>query len=146
MTNENNNELKYVLKMCSQCPREIENKCDFPCQEALDELREIESEEQNKSTLLRDCSDCEDNDISNFLEFNVTDIEWLRVINGKIPYTTLIDKDAFLSYLERENEKYCNDNGLCLVCRNPLVKEQQIEEYCGSKMVVNEYWVCPYGC
>ena len=88
----------------------------------------------------------DDNDICDFLEYNVEDIEWLRCINGQIPYTELIDKNALLSYLENENEKYCNDNGLCVICRNPLIKKEQIEEYWGSKMTIGYDWVCEHEC
>ena len=84
----------------------------------------------------------DDNDICDFLEYNVEDIEWLRCINGQISILDLIDKSAFLSYLEDKNEKYCEDNGLCKVCRNPLKEYIEYEDGMPSE----RYWACSYGC
>ena len=88
----------------------------------------------------------DDNDICDFLEYNVEDIEWLRCINGQISILDLIDKSALLSYLEEKNEKYCEELGICTVCRTPLVEKVEYEEIWGSKQVSERYWCCPYGC
>jgi len=56
------------------------------------------------------------------------------------------NKSALLSYLEECNEKYCEDNGLCRSCRNPLKEYESKEELWGSIQTVEELWACPNNC
>jgi len=85
-------------------------------------------------------------DLESILDYTVENDMWLKVLNGRVPYTELIDKSSFLSYLEEENERYCLENGLCVTCRSLLQEREQIEEYCGSRMVVGRYLQCPNNC
>ena len=86
------------------------------------------------------------NDISDFLEYGVEDVEWLRVCNSQIPYTELIDKNAIRDYLVEKNSQYCEKNGLCEICRNPLKRYDLSEEVWGSKQVVGYEYSCEFGC
>lgn len=81
-----------------------------------------------------------------FDEYDVSDPMWLNVCNGKVSYHELINKSALLSYLQMKNDEYCEQNGLCNVCRNPLVevKEDRGEHFgtdCKEKVLI-----CEYGC
>ncbi|OHD22841.1 MAG: hypothetical protein A2Y34_04435 [Spirochaetes bacterium GWC1_27_15] len=158
--------INYHMSICRDCEREA--CCNYPCQEYSDQKRNqykaqeaenirktiewLNREEQNKvnerlGEMDMNVCDCDDsNDIENFLEYSVENVEWLRCINGQIPYTELIDKNALLSYLEECNERHCDQNGLCEVCRTPLVEaeESRGEHFgtsCGEVM-----WHCPNNC
>ena len=84
----------------------------------------------------------DENKIEDFLEYDVSNIEWLRVCNSQIPYSELLDKNALGEYFKNENKKYCEQNGLCEICRNPL---QERTEY-KDGMISEKYWICKYGC
>jgi len=88
----------------------------------------------------------EDTNIENFLEYSVEDIIWARVANEKINYSEIIDKNALLSYFKEKNEKYCAENCLCEVCRNPLTEFTEYEDICGSMQISEIYYSCPNGC
>jgi len=85
-------------------------------------------------------------DINDVLDYSVEDDIWAKVINGKLPYTELISKNAFLDFLITENEEYCNANNLCEVCRSPLEIKEEQEEVCGSIRTSEIIFVCPRGC
>ena len=85
-------------------------------------------------------------DIEDFLEYQVDDIMWLRVLSGRVPITELIDKEAFKDFLKSENDQYCNANGLCEECRSPLERFPTYEEVCGSRRLVEVEYRCPHGC
>ena len=87
-----------------------------------------------------------DTNIEDILDYSVDSEIWLRVLNGKIAFTELICKDSFLAYVEEQNEKYCNDNGLCAECRSSLVEKDEHEEICGSRRVSERLLVCRNGC
>jgi len=155
----------YIPDSCRKCDRE--SSCTYPCEDAYNEFkmqnpqnqenslcnetynqpiaRVSEDDTYNKTTHSCGCEK-DENNIEDFLEFSVENVEWLRVVNSKISYTELIDKSAFLSYLEGKNEKYCEENGLCIVCRNPLEKFDSYEEVSGSRRLVEIEFRCPYGC
>lgn len=78
-------------------------------------------------------------DIENFLEYEVENIEWLRCLNGQIPILDILDKNTIYEYLREQNEKYCEEQSLCPICRNPL------KEY-KDEMINERYWACQYGC
>jgi AAA15 family ATPase/GTPase len=87
-----------------------------------------------------------DNNIENFLEYDVSDPIWLKIINGQIPLIEIIDKITLISYLESENKKFCANNCLCEICRNPLDEYIDYEEVWGNKRISNIYYSCPNGC
>ena len=88
----------------------------------------------------------DENNIEDFLEFSVENAEWLRVCNSQIPYTELLDKNALQEYFKSENDKYCKEQGLCAICRNPLEKFDSYEEVSGSQRLIEVEFRCPYGC
>jgi len=96
----------------------------------------INESESNKSN----------NDIENFLEYDVSDNIWLKIINKEIPIIEILDENAFYDYLETENEKYCKQEGICLECRGNLVLRVEYEEIWGSKRESERYLVCENGC
>ena len=155
----------YIPESCRKCDRE--SSCMYPCEDAYNEFkmqnpnnqknslcnetynppvaRVSEDDTYDKTTLLCDSLDC-DNSIEDFLEYGVESIEWLRVCNSQIQYTELLDKNALQRYFINENEKYCEENGLCTVCRNPLEKFDSYEEVSGSQRLVETDFRCRYGC
>lgn len=84
--------------------------------------------------------------IDDLFEYSVEDQIWINIINEKVHYTEIVDKDALLNYLVECNEKYCNEQGLCHVCRTPLVEKTEMEEIWGSMQTSEKYWCCPNGC
>jgi len=115
--------------------------CDYPCEPYTDYIINLSFNKNKKEIKIMD-----DTNIEDFLEYNVSDITWLRVINHQIPYTELINKTGFLNFLISENDKYCEENGLCTICRNPLEKFDSYEEVCGSQRLVESDFRCRYGC
>jgi hypothetical protein len=87
--------------------------------------------------------DCDRECLEDYLEFSVGEDEFFEVLQGKRTIENIIDFDSLMSYLERENEKYCESEGLCPECRSPLERHNHIEEYWGAKMTVGYEWVCP---
>jgi len=126
----------YEDAICNECPRF--DYCEFPCEE-YSHLKLKKDLAEKKIEIV---NAYEDNDISDFLEFGVESIEWLRVCNSQIPYTELLDKNAFHEYFRSENEKYCEEQGICNVCRNPLIEFAEKED----GMTSEKYWACSYGC
>jgi len=155
----------YIPESCRKCDRE--SSCTYPCEDAYNEFkmqnpnnkenslcnekynqpvaRVSEDDTYDKTTLLCGCEK-DENNIEDFLEFSVENVEWLRVCNNQIQYTELLDKNAFDEYFKFENDKYCEENGLCTVCRNPLEKFDSYEEVSGSRQLVEIDFRCRYGC
>lgn len=84
--------------------------------------------------------------IDEFLEYNVDDNEWLYIVNGQWPIFDLLDLKSLQRYIEEENERYCEENGLCPVCRASLVEKYRMDEYWGSVQRVFDCYACPNGC
>ena len=82
-------------------------------------------------------------DIKDYLNYNIEDIEWLEVLNGKYPLMKLIDRNSLMRYIEFENEKYCLENKLCTSCRTPLETYKHYEDVRGSKQLVEITLECP---
>ena len=141
----------YIPESCRKCDRE--SKCTYPCEDAYNEFK-MQNPQNQENSLCNEkynqpvarVSDYCDNSIEDFLEFGVESIEWLRVVNCQIAFTELLDKNALQEYFKSENEKYCEEQGICNVCRNPLEKFDSYEEVCGSKRLVEIEFRCPYGC
>jgi len=87
-----------------------------------------------------------DINIDDILEFNVSDPEYLQIVNGLRMPNGIIDWNSLLEYMSEENREYSKKHDLCEVCHSNLVDEKQMEEYCGSKMVIGVNVVCPNGC
>ena len=151
----------YIPDSCRKCDRE--SSCTYPCEDAYNEFKM--QNPQNQENLL--CNEtynqpvamvsedntydktthslgCEkdENNIEDFLEFSVENVEWLRVCNSQIQYTELLDKNALLEYFKSKNDKYCEEQGICNVCRNPLIEFAEKED----GMTSEKYWTCSYGC
>jgi hypothetical protein len=84
---------------------------------------------------------CE-NDIEDFLEYDVSRWEYFLVMKGKKSFVELIDRSSFLFYLEEQNRIYCEQEGLCPECRNSLKEFTEYEDGMISEM----YWACSKGC
>jgi len=134
--------IDYNNEICDKCTRI--SSCTHPCSNYQDYMFIHNLEKAYKEEILIDNVDykCKDNDISDFLEFGVESIEWLRVCNSQITYTELLDKNALQEYFKSENEKYCEEQGICNVCRNPLIEFTEKED----GMTSEKYWNCSYGC
>jgi|GEM_PF-3291939 len=117
--------------------------------EKKQELKELMGKYSGKvslSEMVMSDYDNSDFDIEDLFEYDVSDPLWLRVCNSQIPYTELINKNALLLYLQERNQKYCDEQCLCEVCRSPLV---EIEESRGEHFGTNcgeVMWHCPNGC
>ena len=135
---------KEIHKMCNMCDRAKNSSCNFPCNDYTDYMynqslkNNINEDDRNinrsDNSLNNDCN----NDIADFLEYNVESLEWLMVLNNKIPYTTLFNESAIFDYLNSESEKYCDQEGLCHECRSPL---KEFIEYEDGR-IVERYWAC----
>jgi len=117
------------------------NLCDYPCEPYTDYIINLSLKKNNvveiENKLLPNC-----NDISDFLEYDVESLEWLMVINNKVPYTTLFNESAIFDYLNSESEKYCNQEGICHECRSPLKEFIEYED----GMISERYLACENGC
>ena len=80
-----------------------------------------------------------ENDIENFLEYDVQNDEWLQCINGEIHLLELLDENSILEYLKEKNKKYCDERCLCSKCRETLVEYSQGE-------YEDVYWSCLNHC
>jgi len=120
------------------------SSCDYPCEPYTDYIINLSLKKGNIENKKE--NEIMDYNIEDILEYDVEDISWLMVLNGKIPFTELIDKTAFLEYLENKNNKYCSDNGLCNVCRNPLKEFESYEDVFGSSQLIEREYICQYGC
>jgi len=85
-------------------------------------------------------------DIENFLEYSYDDPEYLQICNGLISPSDIIDWEAILRYMRDRNKGYCEWENLCPTCHSPLKEYEQMEDYCGSNMVVGSSWECPNNC
>jgi hypothetical protein len=85
-------------------------------------------------------------DIKDLFDVQVEDIDFLHIVNGRKPFTDLFDKRILLDYLKKLNEEYCEEHGLCEVCRSPLVEYSQKEDVRGSYVEVARYMECPNNC
>jgi len=139
--------MNYDRGVCKQC--EKWSACNHPCNDFLDAKLEYDLAKKNKNIEFaldnyrgNRIEDEEVTDIEDVLDYSVEDIKWVQVINGKLPYTELISKDALLDFLVSENETYCKENNLCEICRNPL---EPITEY-EDGMISERYWACKHGC
>lgn len=104
-------------------------------------FRELDKEMENVS---------KNNDLDefmyNFIESSVDQAEFLQVCNESIHPREIVDWGTLLEYMQEKNRLYAEENGLCDVCHSELIRENQVEEYWGSKMVVAVNWVCPHNC
>jgi len=110
---------KEIHKMCNMCDRAKNSSCNFPCNDYADYMynqslkNNVKKSERNKSN--------DDNDIENFLEYDVSNDIWIKFINKEIPIIEILDENAFYDYLETENEKYCKQEGICPECREEIL-------------------------
>lgn len=155
--------IDYTCPICKDCDR-YPNACDHPCQKYSDyqlnyyltqqaenvkrTIERLDGKGVKTDNISDNCNTYDDTDtnIESILDYSVEDIIWVRVLNQQIPYTELINKNAFYDYLNEQNIKYCEDNCLCSVCRTPLVEKVEMEEIWGSMQESERYWHCPYGC
>jgi hypothetical protein len=144
------NQVLHMCDVCAKCPREIENKCDYPCTDAMEEFRAKNRHQENKPKESDISSQFNkvsyDNDISGFIEYDVSSLEYFQIMKGRKPFIDLISKSSLLDYMYEENEKYCKENGLCPECRIPLERYESKEEIWGSVQTAEVYWHCPRGC
>jgi len=119
------------------------NLCDYPCEPYTDYIINLSL---NKNTLEQNKLLSVDNDIENFLEYDVSNDIWVKIINKEIPIIEILDENAFYDYLETENIKYCLQEGICPECRGNLVLKVEYEEIWGSKRESERYLVCENGC
>jgi len=132
-----------LLEICQKCNRIT--YCDFPCIDAFEDWKKYLIDNYGGSNGKGNNINEEptnDNDIENFLEHSVESLEWLRVCNGQIPYTVLLDKNTFKQYFISENERYCDQEGICPECRNPLKEFVEMED----GIISERYWSCGNGC
>jgi len=119
------------------------SSCLYPCEPYTDYIINLSLKKnipkQNK--LLPNC-----NDIENFLEYDVSNDIWMKIINKEIPIIEILDENALYDYLETENDKYCKQEGICPECRGNLVLKVEYEEIWGSKRELERYLVCENGC
>ena len=119
------------------------SSCLYPCEPYTDYIINLSLKKnipkQNK--LLPNC-----NDIENFLEYDVSNDIWMKIINKEIPIIEILDENALYDYLETENDKYCKQEGICPECRGNLVLKVEYEEIWGSKRESERYLVCENGC
>ena len=133
---------KEIHKMCNMCDRAKSSSCNFPCNDYADYMYN----QSLKNNICESESNKSNNDIENFLEYDVSDNIWLKIINKEIPIIEILDENAFYDYLETENEKYCKQEGICPECRGNLVLKVEYEEIWGSKRESERYLVCENGC
>jgi len=139
---------KEIHKMCNMCDRAKNSSCNFPCNDYADYMYN----QSLKNNINDDVSDdllknnnCV-NDISDFIEYDVSDNEWIRLINKEIPIIDILDENAFYEYLETENTRYCKQEVLCPECRGKLVEKIEYEEIWGSRRESERYLICENGC
>ena len=133
---------KEIHNMCNMCDRAKNSSCNFPCNDYADYMYN----QSLKNNICESESNKSNNDIENFLEYDVSDNIWLKIINKEIPIIEILDENAFYDYLETENEKYCKQEGICPECRGNLVLKVEYEEIWGSKRESERYLVCENGC
>ena len=131
------------MNYCENIKCQRISSCDYPCEPYTDYIINLSLKKntpvQNK--LLPIC-----NNIADFLEYDVSNDIWIKIINKEIPIIEILDENAFYDYLETENEKYCKQEGICPECRGNLVLKVEYEEIWGSKRESERYLVCENGC
>ena len=135
---------KEIHKMCNMCDRAKNSSCNFPCNDYADYM--YNQSLKNNIGESESNNDNDGNDIENFLEYDVSDNIWLKIINKEIPIIEILDENAFYEYFTNENVKYCDQEGLCSECRGNLVLKVEYEEIWGSKRESERYLVCENGC
>jgi len=113
--------------------------CDYPCEPYTDYIINLSLKKNNvvENKLLPIC-----NDIADFLEYDVSDNIWLKIINKEIPIIEMLDENTFYEYFTNENIKYCDQEGLCSECRTPLKEFIEYED----GIISERYWACGNGC
>jgi len=131
------------MNYCENIKCQRISSCDYPCEPYTDYIINLSLKKntpvQNK--LLPIC-----NNIADFLEYDVSNDIWIKIINKEIPIIEILDENSFYDYLETENEKYCKQEGICSECRGNLVLKVEYEEIWGSKRESERYLVCENGC
>ena len=131
------------MNYCENIKCQRISSCDYPCEPYTDYIINLSLKKntpvQNK--LLPIC-----NNIADFLEYDVSNDIWIKIINKEIPIIEILDENSFYDYLETENEKYCKQEGICPECRGNLVLKVEYEEIWGSKRESERYLVCENGC
>ena len=138
---------KEIHKMCNICEKAKSSSCNFPCNDYTDYMYN-QSLKNNigESESNNDNDDNDGNDIENFLEYDVSDNIWLKIINKEIPIIEMLDENSIYNYLETENTRYCKQEGICPECRGNIVLKVEYEEIWGSKRESERYLVCENGC
>ena len=143
---------KKIHKMCNMCERAKSSSCNFPCNNYADYMynqslknniyKDDRRESVSDDSLNHNHENKCNNDISDFLEYGVESLEWLMVLNNKVPYTTLFNESSIFDYLNSESEKYCDQEGICHECRTPLKEFIEYED----GIISERYWACGNGC
>lgn len=122
--------------------------CDYPCEPYTDYIINLSLKKNNNIAVGNKLSPTSPicNDIADFLEYDVGDNEWIKLINKEIPIIDLIDENAVYEYILSENIRYCDQEGLCHECREKLVEKIEYEEIWGSRRESERYLVCENGC
>ena len=131
------------MNYCENIKCDRISSCLYPCEPYTDYIINLSL---NKGNTVQNKLLPTSNDIENFLEYDVSDNIWLKIINKEIPLIEILDENAFYDYLETENEKYCKQEGICPECRGNLVLKVEYEEIWGSKRESERYLVCENGC
>jgi hypothetical protein len=105
-----------------------------------EQMEENKSLNSNKTDVLCDCEN--NNDIENFLEYDVSDPIWLQILNNPKQLSDIICWNSLFQYMVEKHEKYCADNCLCETCRSELV---EYTEYVDG-IISDIYWSCKNGC
>jgi len=152
----------YIPESCRKCDRE--SSCMYPCEDAYNEFkmqnpnnqknslcnetynppvaRVSEDDTYDKTTLSCGCED-----INSILEYDVSDPEYLQIVNGLRTPSDSINFKLLLEYMSEENREYAKENSLCEICHSELKLVQDRGEVWGSKnVVIGEYSSCPNGC
>ena len=115
------------------------NSCDYPCEPYTDYIINLSLK---KNSLGQNKLLPTSNDIENFLEYDVSDNIWLKIINREIPIIEILDENVFYEYFTNENIKYCDQEGLCSECRTPLKEFIEYED----GIISERHWACGNGC
>ena len=79
------------------------------------------------------------NNIDSILEYEVSNPEYLEIINGTRKPEEIISWNSLLLFMSEQNQRYCDEHLLCVKCREPLV------EYSQGKYE-DVYWSCLNHC
>jgi len=131
------------MNYCENIKCDRISSCLYPCEPYTDYIINLSL---NKGNTVQNKLLPTSNDIENFLEYDVSNDIWLKIINKEIPIIEILDENSFYDYLETENIKYCKQEGICPECRGNLVLKVEYEEIWGSKRESERYLVCEIGC